>query len=58
MVVDIDTARAAGVPVWVVPTGSDEIETLKRARPDRLLNNLDELTRILGRTALPQTPSR
>ncbi len=31
MGVDIQTARAAGVAVWVVPTGSDEIETLQRA---------------------------
>jgi phosphoglycolate phosphatase len=48
MVVDIETARAAGVSVWVVPTGSDEIDTLKRARPDRLLNDLHELSRLLG----------
>ena len=27
MTVDIDTARAAGVAVWVVPTGSDGIPT-------------------------------
>jgi 2-phosphoglycolate phosphatase len=44
MSVDIQTARAAGVSVWVVPTGSDEIETLRQAHPDRLLRNLAELT--------------
>ena len=43
MVVDVETARAAGVAVWVVPTGSDELETLAQARPDRLLRNLHEL---------------
>jgi phosphoglycolate phosphatase len=43
MTVDIETARAAGVKVWVVATGSDEPETLKRARPDRLLTGLREL---------------
>ncbi len=47
MVVDIQTARAAGVPVWVVPTGSDEIETLKRGQPNRLLRDLDELRGLL-----------
>ncbi len=46
MTVDIQTARSAGVAVWVVPTGSDELETLRRAKPDRLLQNLDELRRI------------
>lgn len=43
MTVDIETARAAGVAVWVVPTGSDEIETLRQAHPDRLLRDLGEL---------------
>lgn len=47
MTVDIQTARSAGVSVWVVPTGSDEIETLRQARPDRLLHDLDELRRLL-----------
>jgi 2-phosphoglycolate phosphatase len=44
MVVDIQTARAAGVTVWVVPTGSEEIEALKQGHPDRLLRDLRELT--------------
>jgi phosphoglycolate phosphatase len=48
MTVDIQTARAAGVTVWVVPTGSDELETLRRAHPDRLLRDLEELPRLLG----------
>jgi 2-phosphoglycolate phosphatase len=43
MTVDIETARAAGVAVWAVPTGSDERSTLIAARPDRLLNSLQEL---------------
>jgi phosphoglycolate phosphatase len=43
MTVDIQTARAAGVSVWVVPTGSDVIETLQQAHPDRLLRDLREL---------------
>ncbi len=48
MVVDIETARAAGVTVWVVPTGSDELETLRRAKPDRLLKGLNQVIELLG----------
>ncbi len=43
MTVDIETARAAGVRVWAVPTGSDDWQTLKNAKPDRLLKDLTEL---------------
>jgi len=43
MIVDIETARAAGVRVWVVPTGSDTRAALENARPDRLLQSLSEL---------------
>jgi len=48
MTVDIETARSAGVAVWVVPTGSDTREALAAARPDRLLNSLAELGAQLG----------
>jgi HAD superfamily hydrolase (TIGR01509 family) len=43
MTVDIETGRAAGVRVWVVPTGSDTRETLVAARPDRLLDSLAQV---------------
>jgi 2-phosphoglycolate phosphatase len=43
MTVDINTARAAGVQVWVVPTGSDERATLLQAHPDHLLDSLNAL---------------
>lgn len=43
MTVDIQTARAAGVAVWVVPTGSDLRATLVEAQPDRLLSGLGEM---------------
>jgi phosphoglycolate phosphatase len=43
MGIDIQTARAAGVRVWVVPTGSDTVEALDSAKPDRRLRDLDEL---------------
>jgi phosphoglycolate phosphatase len=47
MIVDICTARAAGVPVWVVPTGSEEREALVQARPDRLLESLSEFPGLM-----------
>jgi phosphoglycolate phosphatase len=43
MTVDVETARAAGVMVWVVATGSDEPDALARAKPDRMLQGLAEL---------------
>ncbi len=43
MTVDIETARAAGVTVWIVPTGSQDRATLEAARPDRLLETLNDL---------------
>jgi phosphoglycolate phosphatase len=51
MVVDIDTARAAGVRVWVEATGSDEVSALDRAGPDRRLRDLTELPALLGAPA-------
>jgi phosphoglycolate phosphatase len=48
MVVDVETGRAAGVRVWVVPTGSDDRATLEAARPDRLLENLAGLCDLPG----------
>ncbi len=43
MIVDIQTARAAGVPVWIVTTGTQEPALLQAQQPDRLLANLPEL---------------
>jgi len=47
MVVDIQTARAAGVRVWIVATGSDTRDTLAQARPDRLFSALQEVQTAL-----------
>jgi phosphoglycolate phosphatase len=47
MTVDIETARQAGVRVWVVPTGSDERHVLAAAAPDRILDDLHQLTELL-----------
>jgi phosphoglycolate phosphatase len=54
MTVDIQTARGAGVPVWIVPTGSDELVALEAAHPDRVLRDLNELLELLP--AGPTTP--
>lgn len=48
MVVDILTGLGAGVPVWVVPTGSDNLRTLETAGPERILKDLFELVTILN----------
>jgi 2-phosphoglycolate phosphatase len=47
MTVDIQTARAAGMAVWVIPTGTDDRAALVAAGPDRVLDRLVELTEIL-----------
>jgi phosphoglycolate phosphatase len=47
MVVDIETACAAGVTVWVVPTGSDDRSALETAGPERILRDLFELRDLL-----------
>ncbi len=50
MAVDVETARAAGVTVWAVPTGSADRATLAAARPDRILDDLHQVaTALLGR---------
>jgi 2-phosphoglycolate phosphatase len=51
MVVDIETARAAGVTVWVVPTGSEDSAALRRAHPDRFLDSFAELQALAGASA-------
>ncbi len=48
MSVDIETARAAGVAVWVVPTGSEDRATLEAARPDRILDRLADVAGLLN----------
>jgi phosphoglycolate phosphatase len=50
MAVDIRTARAAGVRVFVVCTGSDSAETLTAAVPDGIFCGLPELARAVARS--------
>lgn len=47
MVVDIETARGAGVTVWVVPTGSNDRHELSAGQPDQLLDNLAAVPSLL-----------
>ncbi len=47
MEVDVQTARAANVAVWVVLTGSDNLETLERSNPDRIMRDMKDLVPAL-----------
>jgi phosphoglycolate phosphatase len=47
MVVDIQTARSAHVTVWVVATGSETPQALDQAGPDRRLESLADILRLL-----------
>jgi HAD superfamily hydrolase (TIGR01662 family) len=49
MSVDVQTARAAGVQVWVVSTGSESLEQLRAAKPDRILDRLADLPGLIAR---------
>ncbi|HEV3144298.1 MAG TPA: HAD-IA family hydrolase [Gemmataceae bacterium] len=51
MTVDIQTARAAAVAVWVIPTGSDSRDDLIAARPDRIIKRFSELLEITSPAA-------
>ncbi|MBI3409990.1 MAG: HAD-IA family hydrolase [Planctomycetes bacterium] len=48
MTVDIACARAAGVSVWAVATGSDDAAALAAVRPDRILSGLGQLIEAEG----------
>lgn len=43
MTIDVETARAAGVEVWVIPSGTQSREVLAKAGPARILNDFAEL---------------
>lgn len=57
MEVDIETARAVGVPVIVVPTGSRSAEVLRAHDPDLLLDEFRDLLRVLPGAPGPRAPS-
>ncbi len=43
MVIDIEVARAAGVPAWIVLGGASPRELLEAAKPDRLVERFADL---------------
>lgn len=47
MVVDVQTAKAAGVPVWLVLGGAHAHEDTTAIAPDRVLNHFAELLELL-----------
>lgn len=48
MVVDIQCAHAAGVPVWAIPTGAMTAEQLQAERPTKLLGSVEEMLPLLS----------
>jgi phosphoglycolate phosphatase len=47
MVVDVETAKAAGVAVWLVPGGATGIDSAANAGPDRVLKGFGELLELV-----------
>jgi phosphoglycolate phosphatase len=47
MDVDVQTAKAAGVPVWLVPGGATGVAEAAAAGPDRVLTGFAELLELL-----------
>jgi phosphoglycolate phosphatase len=47
MAIDVHTAQAAGVTVWLVPGGAAGDESAAAADPDRVLNGFAELLELL-----------
>ncbi len=47
MVVDIQTGQAAGIPVWVVTTGSHDHDTLTSAQPAAVFRDMWQVMRTL-----------
>lgn len=48
MVIDIEVARAAGVPGWIVLGGASPREVLEAAKPDRILKSFAEIANLIG----------
>jgi len=47
MDVDVQTGKAAGVPVWLVPGGAVGMEAAQAAGPDKVLTGFDQLLDLL-----------
>jgi len=48
MTIDVETARNAGVRVWVLPTGSSTRQDLEASCPDRVFSAMSELPGLLA----------
>lgn len=48
MAVDVDTAKAAGIPVWLVPGGATGTEAPTAAGPDRILVAFTDILSLVG----------
>jgi phosphoglycolate phosphatase len=67
MAVDVHTAQAAGITVWLVPGGAAGTESAMAAGPDRVLKGIKELLELIpsppetggeGTGVIPRTPPR
>jgi phosphoglycolate phosphatase len=47
MSIDVETGRAAGVPVWIIRGGPESEEVIRQSQPQRILNRFDELLQWL-----------
>lgn len=47
MAIDVHTAKAAGIPVWLVPGGAAGMESATDAGPDRVLDQFADLLQLL-----------
>jgi len=47
MPVDVETARNAGLAVFVLPTGSSDLESLKKVLPDRIFQTMTEIPPVI-----------
>ncbi|CAN5132663.1 phosphoglycolate phosphatase [soil metagenome] len=47
MIVDVETAKAAGIPVWIVPFGVLDRDGMAGAKPDRMLTTFEEILTLV-----------
>jgi phosphoglycolate phosphatase-like HAD superfamily hydrolase len=47
MSIDVLAGRKARMTVWVVATGSETVEQLRAAKPDRIFDGLTEMSNVL-----------
>lgn len=48
MAIDVQTARSAGVPVWIMPGGAHGTPAVESARPDRILRDFREILELVN----------